>query len=382
MKDLSHALDSVAESRRTFLHNSARLGAAVALYGAFGGISAFANSISATMPFRTINGLRLSALSFGCMGLTYHRSVKLSKKEAQRIIDRAIELGINFFDTAEVYGPRSNESLVGEILSPYKNRVIVATKFGFAKNGKNVDSSPKRIREVVDGSLKRLKLEQIPILYQHRFDPKVSPAEVASEVAKLIKAGKVAHFGLSEVDSAYIKAAHKECKVSFLQSEYHLMHRDVESSVFPTLERLKIGFIAYSPLNRGYLSGKITANATFDSSNDNRASLPRFSKEALEANYKIIDVLNHYGKTLSKNGFTPSPAQIAIAYLMAKKPYVIPLFGTSKIANLEENLGALKVLESRDFAKLLPKLEKEISAIKIMGDRYPPEQQKRVGGAK
>lgn len=334
-----------------------------------------ANFAPPAMPRRNLGDLSVSALAFGCMGLSYHRSVKLDKKDAAEILSRAIDYGITLFDTAEVYGPRSNELLVGEILAPYKNKVLLSTKFGFTPDGKGLDSSEKRIREVVEGSLKRLKLDKIELLYQHRFDPKVAPEQVAATVAALIKEGKVGRFGLSEVSADYIRRANAVCKVTALQSEYHLMHREVESKIFPTLDELDIAFIAYSPLNRGYLTGKLTKNSSFDKANDNRATFPRFTDEAMRANYVIIELLREFGGELNA-----TPAQIAIAYLMAKSSRVIPLFGASKIVHLQENLGALRVLAEPKFAQILPNLEARLNEIKIVGERYPAEQQKRVGG--
>ncbi len=345
-----------------------------ALLGALSAKTLLASEPRLPMPLRSLgkNALTVSALAFGCMGLTYHRSVKLSKKEAQNILAQAIDYGITLFDTAETYGPRTNEALMGEIFAPYKNKAIISTKFGFGKDSSVLDSSPKRIREVVEGSLKRLKIEKIELLYQHRFDPKVSPETVAECVQKLIQEGKVGHFGLSEVNSAYIQRAHAVQKVAVLQSEYHLMHREVEQEIFQTLEDLNIGFVAYSPLNRGYLSGTLNEHTQFDPQNDNRPTFPRFQKEAMKANYAIIEALKNFGKNIGA-----TPAQVALAWLLAKKPYIVALFGTTNAAHLKENVGALSLrLNNEEVSQL----ESTLFNIPIFGDRYPPEQQKRVGG--
>lgn len=330
---------------------------------------------SKAMPKRTLGkgkaSLEVSALAFGCMGLNYHRSKKLSKDEARAILELALDFGITLFDTAQVYGPDSNEKLVGELLKPYKDRIYITTKFGFGKNGDILDSSPRRIKEVVDNSLKRLNLECIPLLYQHRADPKTPIEEVAGVVADLIKEGKVARFGVCELSAESITKAHRICPLTAVQSEYHLMWRNVESELFPTLEKLGIGFVAYSPLNRGYLSGALKKDSKFNASNDNRASFPRFQPDAMDANYKIIEVLKEFGKPQNA-----TPAQVAIAYLLAKKPYVVPLFGTTNATHLGENLGALQVrFSDRDWQIL----ESRLDEIEIVGDRYPPEQAQRVG---
>lgn len=364
---------NVASNRRDFIKTMGVLGVAI---GAFGNITPLlANPKDTQMTYRTLGAdFKVSSLAFGCMGLNYHRSKKLSKKEAQKMIELAINAGITLFDTAQVYGPDSNEILSGELLSPYyKKGIFLTTKFGFGKDASVLDSSPKRIREVVEQSLKRLKSEQIPLLYQHRFDPKTPIEEVAGTVKDLIKEGKVARFGVCEISASTIEKAHAICPISAVQSEYHLMWRNVESEIFPTLERLNIGFVAYSPLNRGYLSGTLNKNSKFDANNDNRATFPRFQPEAMEANYKIIEALKDFGKSLGKNA---SPAQIALAYLLAKKPYIVPLFGTTSPAHLQENLGSLNLnLSQAD----LQKLEQILDKIEIVGDRYPPEQAQRVG---
>lgn len=369
------------KSRREFLSTSAKsiVLASIALQGGFVFAKESNKSISSIqhkpMPKRILGSgkaaMQVSALAFGCMGLNYHRSKKLSKKEAQNILAQALDYGITLFDTAQVYGNGSNEILVGELLKPYKDKIFITTKFGFGKDADSLDSSPKRIREVVENSLKVLNLEQIPLLYQHRADPKTPIEEVAGVVADLIQEGKVARFGVCELNAQSITKAHRICPLTAVQSEYHLMWRNVESEIFPTLENLGIGFVAYSPLNRGYLSGTLTKDSKFDVSNDNRATFPRFQPKALEANYKIVEVLREFGA--SKNA---SSAQVALAYLLAKKPYIIPLFGTTDSKHLREDIGALDVSFS---ASEWQNLEAKLDKIEIVGDRYPKEQAQRVG---
>lgn len=362
------------QERREFLKLATMLGLV-----AFSTNLVASSSKNVKMPKRILGkgdyAFSVSALAFGCMGLNYHRSKVLSERESLRILQKAIDSGITLFDTAQVYGPNSNEILVGKLLKPYKDKLFITTKFGFGKDANTLDSSPKRIKEVVENSLKRLNLEQIPLLYQHRFDPKTPIEEVAECVKGLIKEGKVARFGVCELSANTIEKAHKICPITAVQSEYHLMWREPESKIFPTLERLGIGFVAYSPLNRGYLSGALKENSQFDAKNDNRATFPRFQSEALKANYKIIELLKDFGKN-KLNGKNASAAQIALAYLLTKKPFIVPLFGTTNEAHLNENLGALNVnLSEADLKELDSKLDK----IDIVGDRYPKEQAVRVG---
>ncbi|MGI0406383.1 aldo/keto reductase [Helicobacter himalayensis] len=374
-------LIETSNSRRDFLKTSAMLSVALSL-GATPLFATANKTAKIQMPQRTLGAdsyaFGVSALAFGCMGLNYHRSKKLSKKEAQKILESAIDCGITLFDTAQVYGPDSNEILVGELLKPYKNKLFITTKFGFGKDANVLDSSLKRIREVVEQSLKRLHLEQIPLLYQHRFDPKTPIEEVAQCVKDLIKEGKVARFGVCELSAKTIETAHRICPITAVQSEYHLMWRNPEDEIFPTLERLKIGFVAYSPLNRGYLSGKLNANTKFDASNDNRATFPRFQPEAMRANYHIIELLREFGKGKNPNAkdSNATPAQVAISYLLAKKPYIVPLFGTTNIAHLEENIQALGIKWSKQE---LANLDSRLDKIEIIGARYPAEQAERVG---
>lgn len=376
-----HLTNTASHSRRDFLKTSAILGVALSV-GSLPLFGADSKNSKIPMPTRTLGAgnyaFSVSALAFGCMGLNYHRSKKLSKKESLNILESAIDYGITLFDTAQVYGPNSNEILVGELLKPYNKKLFITTKFGFGKDASVLDSSPKRIREVVEQSLKRLNLEQIPLLYQHRFDPKTPIEEVANCVKELIKEGKVARFGVCELSAKTIEAAHKICPITAVQSEYHLMWRNPESEIFPALERLKIGFVAYSPLNRGYLSGKLNRDSKFDKNNDNRATFPRFQPDAMEANYQIINLLAEFGKGKNPNAkdSNATPAQVAIAYLLNKKPYIVPLFGTTNTAHLEENIQALDIKWSeQELANLDSKLDK----ITIVGDRYPAEQANRVG---
>lgn len=375
------------DSRREFLKTSGKLTAMAAMLGSGVGsvLTADSNShktnqnLKGQLPMRTLgktNPLQVSALAFGCMGLNYHRSKRLSEKEASNIVAQALEYGINFFDTAQVYGPDSNEILTGKILKPYRDKVIIATKFGFGANGDDLNSSPKRIRQVVEQSLRRLNLESLPLLYQHRFDPKTPIEEVADTMKSLIQEGKVMRWGVCELSAKSVEKAHKICPLSAVQSEYHLMWRNVESELLPTLERLGIGFVAYSPLARGYLSGKLTKNSDFDPSNDNRATFPRYQDEAMRANYQIITLLQEFGKAKGANGKDATPAQITLAYLLAKKPYIIPLFGTTNPTHLLEDVQSLQVtLTQKDIKWLDSKLDN----IAIVGDRYPPEQARRVG---
>lgn len=373
------------DSRREFLKTSGKLTAMAAMLGSnMGVLMADSNAYKTTLNLKgqslarslgKVNPLQVSALAFGCMGLNYHRSKRLSEKEASNIVAQALSYGINFFDTAQVYGPNSNEILTGKILKPYRDKVIIATKFGFGAND-DLNSSPKRIRQVVEQSLKRLHLESLPLLYQHRFDPKTPIEEVADTIKSLIQEGKVMRWGVCELSAKSIEKAHRICPLSAVQSEYHLMWRNVESELLPTLERLGIGFVAYSPLARGYLSGKLTKNSDFDPNNDNRATFPRYQDEAMRANYHIITLLQEFGKAKGANGKDATPAQIALAYLLAKKPYIIPLFGTTNPTHLLEDVQSLQVaLTQKDIKWLDSKLDNII----IVGDRYPPEQAQRVG---
>ncbi len=320
------------------------------------------------------SGLEVSALGLGCMGMSYHRGPASDKKAMIALIRKAVELGVTLFDTAEVYGPFINEELVGEALSPFRKEVVIATKFGFNfENGKSMglNSRPERIRQVAEESLKRLKSESIDLFYQHRSDPNVPIEDVAETVKNLIRQGKVKHFGLCEVSAQTIRRAHAVQPLTAVQSEYSLMWRQPEEEVLPTLEELGIGFIPYSPLGRGYLSGALNEHTKFDSNNDNRATLPRFTAEAMKANRSLVDLLAELGR---RNRATPT--QVALAWLLAQKPWIAPIPGTTKLERLEENLRSV------DLEFTLEEwhdLDRVVSKIKLQGDRYPIDQEKQVG---
>jgi aryl-alcohol dehydrogenase-like predicted oxidoreductase len=320
------------------------------------------------------SGLVVSALGLGCMGMSYHRGPAPDRNAMMALIRQAVELGVTFFDTAEVYGPFINEELVGAALSPFRKDVAIATKFGFNfENGEStgLNSRPERIRRVAEESLKRLRSECIDLFYQHRSDPNVPIEDVAGIVKDLIRQGKVNHFGLCEVSPETIRRAHAVQPLTAVQSEYSLMWREPETEILPTLEELGIGFVPYSPLGRGFLSGALNKNTKFDGSNDNRATLPRFTAEAMKANQVLIDLLNRFGQ---RKGATT--AQIALAWVLAQKPWIVPIPGTTKLARLEENLNSANL----EFTpEELRDLDRAVSQIKLQGDRYPNEQTKLVG---
>jgi aryl-alcohol dehydrogenase-like predicted oxidoreductase len=314
------------------------------------------------------SGLEVSALGLGCMGLSFGLGPATEKSEAIKLIRAAVERGVTFFDTAEVYGPYINEEVVGEALAPFRKDVVIATKFGFEPDPKNdgkwtaTNSRPDHIKHVVEGSLKRLQTDTIDLLYQHRVDPNTPIEETAGAVKELIQAGKVQHFGLSEAGAKTIRRAHAVQPVTALQSEYSLFWREPEESVMPTLEELGIGFVPFSPLGKGFLTGKIDATTKFDST-DFRAVVPRFSEENRNANQALVDVIVDFAK--HKNA---TPAQIALAWLLAKKPWIVPIPGTTKLSRLEENLGGASTeLTPEDVHAL----ETASSAIKVEGERYP-----------
>src|SRR5476649_2777778 len=290
------------------------------------------------------SNLEVSALGLGCMGMSFSYGPPKDKQEMTDLLHAAVERGVTFFDTAEVYGPFTNEELVGDALAPFRNRVVIATKFGFDLSGSDnrpgaagLNSRPDHIKLAVEGSLKRLKIQTIDLLYQHRVDPNVPIEDVAGAVKELIKAGKVKHFGLSEAGVATIRRAHAVQPITALQSEYSLWTRTPEKEVIPTLEELGIGFVPYSPLGKGFLTGAMNDNTKLDST-DFRSTLPRFTPEALKANQALVDLLASIAKR--KN---TTPAQIALAWLLAKKPWIVPIPGTTKLHRLEENLGAANV---------------------------------------
>jgi len=306
-------------------------------------------------------GLEVSEIGLGCMGMSFGYGVIADKKQSTDLIRKAVELGVTFFDTAEVYGPFINEELVGEALEPYKGKVVIATKFGFNIGGEGLDSSPDRIKKVAEASLKRLKIDCIDLFYQHRVDPNVPIEEVAAAVKELIKEGKVKHFGLSEAGVKTIRRAHAVCPVAALQSEYSLWWREPEDEIMPTLKELGIGFVPFSPLGKGFLTGKMNENTTFDSK-DFRSTVPRLSPENLKANLAFVDLLKEFAQR--KNA---TPAQIAIAWLLAQKPWIVPIPGTSKIERLTENSGAASIELS---ANELQEIETASAKIKPAGDRY------------
>jgi len=319
------------------------------------------------------SNLEVSAIGLGCMGLSFGYGPAVEKQQGISLIRAAVERGVTFFDTAEVYGPFTNEELVGEALAPYRDQVVIATKFGFKiENGKQagLDSSPEHIKEVADASLKRLKTDRIDLFYQHRVDPNVPIEDVAGAVKNLIQAGKVKHFGLSEAGAQTIRRAHKVQPVTALQSEYSLWFREPENEIIPTLEELGIGFVPFSPLGKGFLTGAISKDTQFDK-NDFRNIVPRFSEENRRANQALVDLI---GRFAQQNKATP--AQIALAWLLAQKPWIVPIPGTTKLHRLEENIGAANVeLTPED----LHQLETSASKIPVQGARYPEELQKLVG---
>jgi aryl-alcohol dehydrogenase-like predicted oxidoreductase len=319
------------------------------------------------------SGLEVSAIGLGCMGMTFSYKPFPEKKDMVTLMRKAVEQGVTFFDTAEVYGPFDNEELVGEALAPFRNEVIIATKFGFnIVDGKmnGVNSRPEQIKKAVEGSLKRLHTDVIDLLYQHRVDPNVPIEDVAGTVKELIKEGKVKHFGLSEAGANTIRRAHAVQPVTALQSEYSLWTRNPESEILPTLEELGIGFVPFSPLGKGFLTGKMNENASFDSS-DFRSTLPRFTPEALKANQALVDLLD---KVATQKNATP--AQVALAWLLAQKPWIVPIPGTTKLHRLEENNGAVSIQLS---VAELGEIEKAASEITVLGARYPEHIERMTG---
>jgi len=318
------------------------------------------------------SGLEVSAIGLGCMGLSYGYGPATDKTAAIKLIHRAYELGVTFFDSAEAYGPFTNEELLGEALAPFRGKVVIATKFGFAggKVADGMDSRPENIRAVAEASLRRLKTDVIDLFYQHRVDPAVPMEDVAGTVKDLIAEGKVRHFGMSEAGVESIRRAHAVQPLTALQSEYSLWWREPEQSILPLLEELGIGFVPFSPLGKGFLTGAIDENTSFEST-DFRNVVPRFGEDARKANRGLVNVL---GDLASSKGVPR--AQIAIAWLLAQKPWITPIPGTTKIHRLEENIGAAAVeLSAQDLAGI----EQALSGIKVEGDRYPPHLQQRVG---
>lgn len=307
------------------------------------------------------HGPEVSEIGFGCMGMSFGYGVVADKKQSIQLIRSAVELGVTFFDTAEVYGPFTNEELVGEALAPFKGKVVIATKFGFNIGGEGLDSRPERIRKVAEASLQRLKIDCIDLFYQHRVDPNIPIEEVAGTVHDLIREGKVKHFGLSEAGVNTIRKAHAVCPVTALQSEYSLWWREPEAEIIPLLSELGIGLVPFSPLGKGFLTGKMNENTTFDSK-DFRSTVPRLSPENLKANLVFVDLL----KSLAQRR-NASPAQVAIAWILAQKPWIVPIPGTTKTERLIENLGAAAIELTTGERK---EIETAIAGIKTVGDRY------------
>lgn len=379
--------------RRGFLKRAGLIGAALCINPTIERISAAApGSIDSTSARKYSNpasvigsrvlgsgdvAMRVSSIGFGCMGLNHHRGYHPDKAAAIRLVHEAIERGVTLFDTAESYGYHTNEILTGEALKGYTDKVFVTTKFGHKfVNGVQVkteeDSSPENIRRVCENSLRNLGVETIGMFYQHRSDPNTPIEVVAETVGELIKEGKVLHFGLCEVNADTIRRAHAVCPVTAIQSEYHLMHRTVEDKILPLCKELGIGFVPYSPINRGFLGGLINEYTRFDSGNDNRITLPRFQPDAIRANMRIVEVWNAFGRT---RGITP--AQVALAWLMNKGEFIVPIPGTTKLSHLEENLRTSEIRFSADD---MAELEKAVEAIPVTGDRYDRLQQSKVQG--
>jgi aryl-alcohol dehydrogenase-like predicted oxidoreductase len=317
------------------------------------------------------SGLEVSALGLGCMGLSFGYGNKIDRQDAIQLIRSAFEMGVTFYDTAEAYGPGDNEELLGEALEPFRKEVVIATKFGF-KEGRTplgTDSRPENIRVVTEAALKRLRTDVIDLLYQHRVDPNVPIEDVAGTVKDLIKEGKVKHFGLSEAGVQIIRKAHAVQPVTALQSEYSLWWREPEEEIIPTLEELGIGFVPFSPLGKGFLTGKIDEATTFDKS-DFRNTVPRFSEENRKANQALVDLLEKIAKEK-----VATNAQIALAWLLAQKPWIVPIPGTTKIHRLEENVGAASIILTTDDLK---EIDEALSKIEVQGARYSEQAQKMI----
>lgn len=375
-------------SRRGFLKTATAIGAALTIQPTLNKIKAANTTLNGedtsslkqkVMQYRTLGmgntALEVSALGFGVMGMNYNRSQHPDRKACIHLLHEAVERGVTLFDTGIIYGPLTNELLAGEALSEFKSRVNVTTKFGHevidGKSTGRQDSRPATIRRYCEESLKRLRIDSISMFYQHRFDPNVSAEEVASTISDLIKEGKVQHWGMCEVSSETIRRAHAVCPLTAIQSEYHLMHRLVEENgVLDVCRELGIGFVPYSPLNRGFLGGCINEYTVFDASNDNRQTLPRFQREAIRANTRIVNVLQNFGRT---RGMTS--AQVALGWLLQKAPWIVPIPGTTKLSHLEENL---RTLEFNYSAEQWRELEDKVATIPVIGDRYNAEQQKQV----
>lgn len=376
-------------SRRGFLKTAAAIGTALTVAPALGKIRVVDNAVNGTsvgggkagggLPHRVLGtgkaAFEVSALGFGVMGMTYNRSQHPDRKQCIRLLHEAVDRGVTLFDTAIIYGPLNNEELAGEALGELRGKVNVTTKFGHeVVNGKATgrqDSRPATIRKYCEDSLRRLRTDVIPMFYQHRFDRNTPVEDVAGTIQDLMKEGKVLHWGMCEVSADTIRRAHAVCPLTAIQSEYHLMHRAVEDNgVLDVCRELGIGFVPYSPLNRGFLGGDLNEYTRFDPDNDNRNSLPRFTPEAMRANYRIVNVLQRFGR---ERGMTS--AQLALGWLLHKAPWIVPIPGTTKLSHLEENLRSLDFVLTADEWN---ELETEVSEIPVTGDRYNAEQQRQV----
>lgn len=376
-------------SRRGFLKTAAAIGTALTVAPALGKIRVVDNAVNGTsvgggkagggLPHRVLGtgkaAFEVSALGFGVMGMTYNRSQHPDRKQCIRLLHEAVDRGVTLFDTAIIYGPLNNEELAGEALGELRGKVNVTTKFGHeVVNGKATgrqDSRPATIRKYCDDSLRRLRTDVIPMFYQHRFDRNTPVEDVAGTIQDLMKEGKVQHWGMCEVSADTIRRAHAVCPLTAIQSEYHLMHRAVEDNgVLDVCRELGIGFVPYSPLNRGFLGGDLNEYTRFDPDNDNRNTLPRFTPEAMRANYRIVNVLQRFGR---ERGMTS--AQLALGWLLHKAPWIVPIPGTTKLSHLEENLRSLDFVLTADEWN---ELETEVSEIPVTGDRYNAEQQRQV----
>lgn len=388
-------MNKVEMNRRDFLKRAVGASAAICIAPALERVAAAGKTISgksATSAMAIPEGMAavrthrvlgsgnaaftVSAMGFGCMGLNHHRSQSPDEKACIRLVHEAIERGVTLFDTAESYGYHKNEILMGKALEGYADRVFVSSKFGHKfVNGVQIrteeDSTPANIRRVCENSLRNLRVETLGMFYQHRIDPN-TPIELVAETAgELIKEGKILHWGMCEVNTETIRRAHKVCPVTAIQSEYHLMHRTVEENgVLALCEELGIGFVPYSPLNRGFLGGMINEYTQFDATNDNRQTLPRFQPEAIRANTRIVEVLNAFGRT---RGMTP--AQVALAWLMNSKEFIVPIPGTTKLSHLEEDLRACDIVLT---AGEMAELENKVSAIPVVGSRYDALQESKI----
>lgn len=395
MKEEQNIVNNADMSRRNFLKRTVLAGAAICIAPTLEKVTAAERvidgksvvphtaipaGIAAVRTQRTLGSgkaaFTVSSMGYGCMGLNHNRSQYPSKENEIALVREAVERGVTLFDTAESYGYHVNEKLVGEALKGYTDRVFISSKFGHKfVNGVQVkteeDSTPANIRRVCENSLRNLGVETLGMFYQHRIDPNTPIEVVAETVGELIKEGKILHWGMCEVNVETISRAHKICPVTAIQSEYHFMHHTVEENgVLALCDELGIGFVPYSPLNRGFLGGMINEYTRFDPTNDNRQTLPRFQPEAIRANYRIVEVLNAFGRT---RGITP--AQVALAWLMNKKTFIVPIPGTTKLSHLEENLRACDIVFT---AEEMNELEKAVTAIPVMGSRYDALQESKI----